>query len=99
MEELSLAIDVGPIACVDYIEKDWEDMSVIMLIFTCTRLSGADIIADNDEIMDWKFFAWNEAINLVSARMKVRLRRILYSSNIYGESLTSFPASCKNYHR
>jgi len=74
-EELGVECVLDDLACVDFIESDWEDRPVLLLMFLA-RFRGSDkprFRLQPDELCDSQFYKFGQARHLVSTRMRDRL--------------------------
>lgn len=73
-EELGVACIVGAVRCLDYGASDWEGAEVVMMTFAASLADpdrGFDLQAS--EIREARWFTPEEALTLVTPRMRDRL--------------------------
>ncbi|MDP4001173.1 MAG: NUDIX hydrolase [bacterium] len=83
-EEIGLNIDGFVLACVDYISKEGEKDDNLQFIFYGDKLSQKhinEIVLPSDELAEYKFCKLEEALKLVSDKLKRRLPPTLTAIN------------------
>jgi 8-oxo-dGTP diphosphatase len=79
-EELGLAFALGRLLCLDYVSRQGMVTESLQFIFSGGVLTEAQIGAirlPQDELSEFRFVGWTEAIALVSPRMSKRIEYCL----------------------